>query len=173
MTRIMPMVGLLALVSAAVLSGCGEKGDAAAVVREEPSLAGIRIGEVIDLDDAAVLKARGLTRNGQSLRPSKGLRLNHCMATPPSDEYEDVYVTLSTNNVVVEVNCFVNCAPGETPEQLKARCLEHYKDRISADGPYHLVLEITDNFKTPPAAKPSLGLLISLYNRAFSPLAQE
>ena len=61
---------------------------------------------------------------------------------------------------------------GTTPEQLKARCLEHYKDRISADGPYRLVLEITDNFKTPPNAKPSLGLLVSLYNRAFSPLDQ-
>jgi len=63
--------------------------------------------------------------------------------------------------------------PDETPEQLKARCLEHYKDRISADGPYRLVLEITDNLKTPPNAKPSLGLLVSLYNRAFSPLDQE
>lgn len=40
-------------------------------------------------------------------------------------------------------------------------------------GPYRLELEIADNLKTPPTAKPSLGLLVSLYNRAFSPLAQE
>ena len=97
MKRIIPTVGLLGLLSAALLTGCG------AEVREPPELAGFRMGEVIDIDDGAVLKARGLVRNGQSFCPQLGLHFKHCMATPPSDEIREVDVTLLTNNPVLAV----------------------------------------------------------------------
>ena len=141
MKRIMPRVGVLALVSAAVLSGCGEKGDSAAVVREEPSLAGFRLGEVIDVSSAAVLKERGLKANEVvSVPPKKELYALYHVIAPPAG-LASVLVFLSTNHEVVCVSARVNCQPGETVEGLMEKWKERFKGAISPDGPNRLMFE--------------------------------
>ena len=105
------------------------------------SLAGFRLGEVIDVSSAAVLKERGLKANEVvSVPPKKELYALYHVIPPPAG-LASVLVFFSTNHEVVCVSARVNCQPGETVEGLMEKWKERFKGAISPDGPNRLMFE--------------------------------
>ena len=125
------ILGIVVLLSAAVCWG----------ERESASLAGFRLGEVIDVSSAAVLKERGLKANEVvSVPPKKELYALYHVIPPPAG-LASVLVFFSTNHEVVCVSARVNCQPGETVEGLMEKWKERFKGSISPDGPNRLMFE--------------------------------
>ena len=125
------VLGLVVLLSAAVCWG----------ERESASLAVFRLGEVIDVSSAAVLKERGLKANEiVSIPPKKELYARYHVIQPPAG-IDSVHVFLSTNREVACVSARVNCRPGETVEGLMKKWKERFKGAISPDGPNRLMFE--------------------------------
>ena len=98
------------------------------------SLAGFRLGEVIDNSSAAALKARGLEDAGAVSFCPEEKRFDYYKVIAPPEGLQDVYVYVSTNREVVRVSAEAPCRPGETAEGLKEKWLERFRDAMAPDG---------------------------------------
>lgn len=123
------------------------------------SLAGFRLGEVIDVSSAAVLKERGLAVDGPVCYAPDVQPYYFGYVTKPTNDFISVYVYMSTNREIVRVSADVKCKSGETAEELRAKWLERYKDSLVSDGPTVLMF---DTWPSSPTNKYDDILLVEI-----------
>lgn len=104
-----------------------------------PQSAGFTLGETIDYNDEAVLKARGLGKAMETISVDSDVRYWLCRTLAPTNGFDEVWVMMEPKGKTVvdieaEVKCQDEASMKAKMDELKAAMMTKFSDRLKKDG---------------------------------------